>query len=137
MKRRLSSMLTPLYKLIFLSVLSGVLYRLTNGFRSSDLPGLAFLSFWCAIWYVLTHRWKSVYLAGGTLYVSSYLKKVEIPLSEVKEIKASSWWGRQPRTITMTLKSRSEFGDRIVFVPRGAGFGASEVEQELKRLLAR
>jgi hypothetical protein len=56
---------------------------------------------------------------------------------EVKEIKASSWWGWQPRTITMTLKSRSEFGDHIVFVPRGVGLGSSEVEQELKRLLAR
>ena len=95
------------------------------------------MALWCVIWYVLTYRWKSVYLAGSTLYVSNYLKKVKIPLSEVKEIKASSWWGWQPRTVTMTLKARSEFGDRIVFVPRGVGLGDSEVEQELKRLLAR
>lgn len=118
-------------------MLSYGLYRLTDGFRSSELSGLAFLALWCVIWYAVTARWKSVYLAGGTLYVSNYLKKVEIPLSDVKEVKASSWWGWQPRTITMTLKSKSEFGDRIVFVPRGLGLGGSEVEQELKRLLAR
>src|ERR1044072_4942590 len=137
MRRRLSSVLTIVYKLILLLVVSNALYWLTKDPGSVSLPPLLFISIWCALWYAFTPRWKSVYLEGDAFYVSNYLKRVKIPLSEVKEIKASSWWGWQPRTVTMILKSPSEFGDRIVFVPRGAGLGASEVEQQLKQLLAR
>jgi hypothetical protein len=137
MRRRLSSTLTLVYKLILLLMVSNGLYWLTKDPKGVSLPPLLFLSLWCAVWYALTRRWKSVHLAGDDLYVSNYLKKIRIPLAEVKEVEASSVWGWHPRTVTLTLNSPSEFGDRIVFVPRGAGFGASEVARELKRMTTR
>ena len=135
MRRRLSSALTPVYKLVFLLVVSYGLYSLTRDFRNVSLSPLLFLSLWCAIWCAVTSRWKSVYLEGDALYVSNYLKEIRIPLAEVRGVEASSFM--RPRTVIVTLKSPSEFGKRIVFVPSEAGFGASEVVQELRRLATR
>src|ERR1044071_2276971 len=136
MKRRLSSILVLLYKLIFIFVLTYGLFWLFYDLRHAASPGLSFLFFWCAIWYVLTFRWKSVYLKGDSLSISNYLKRVEIPLSNVDSVEASSWWGWQPRTITLYLKTSSEFGDRIVFVPRLGGMEAGEIAEELRNLAA-
>ncbi len=91
---------------------------------------------WCSIWNLVTFRWKSVYLKNDALSVSNYLRKIEIPLSNIESVKASSWWGWQPRTITVRLKFPSEFGEKIVFVPRGGGFGADEAADELRHLFA-
>src|SRR5215208_5240026 len=112
MRRRLSSIFTVVYKLIFLFVVSCGLYWLTRDFRNVTLSPLLFLSLWCALWYAITSRWKSVYLEGDVLYVSNYLKEVRIPLTEVKGVEASSF--TRPRTVIVTLKSPSAFGKRII-----------------------
>jgi hypothetical protein len=78
---------------------------------------------------------KRVYLEGENLYVANYLKWVRISLTEVDGIGAS-WWngerGKQPR-ITLTLKASSEFGDRIVFSPRGLRL--KKAADELRQLI--
>jgi hypothetical protein len=135
MRRRLSSIFTPVYKLIFLFVVSCGLYWLTSDFKNFTLSPLLFLSLWCALWFVVTSRWKSVYLEGDAIYVSNYLKEIRIPLAVVKSVEASSF--TRPRTVIVTLTSPSEFGKRIVFVPREGGFDASEVAQELRQLANR
>jgi hypothetical protein len=135
MRERLSSGLTHVYKLTFLFVVSYGLYWLTSDFGNVSLSPVLFLALWCTIWYGVTSRWKSVYLEGNALYVSNYLKKIRIPLTEVKGVEVSL--GTRPCTVVVTLKSPSEFGKRIVFVPKGAGFSASEVADKLKRLAAR
>ena len=77
-----------------------------------------------------------MYLKGDALSVSNYLKRIEIPLANLESVEASSWWGWQPRTITVRLKSATEFGKSIVFVPRFGGYGAGEIANELKALIA-
>lgn len=93
---------------------------------------MVFFFLWCAVWFLLTRRWKSVYLEGNVLSVSNYVRGVKISLTEVDNVEASSWWGRQPRTVTVRLKSATEFGDSIVFVPRGAGMSAGRIADELR-----
>jgi hypothetical protein len=136
MKKRLSSIITPFYKVIpFIFVPYG-LFWLIYDFRSATLGAIIFFFFWCAIWFLLTFRWKSVYLGGGSLSVSNYLKRIEIPLANVESVDASSWWGWQPRTVTVRLKSATEFGESIVFVPRLGGLEAGDIADELRALIA-
>jgi len=136
MKRRLSSILVPIYKLTFILVLAYGLFLTLYDFSKIGKLGLLFLLAFCGIWYLLVFDWKTVYLKGGRLSVSNFRKKIEIPLSDVDVVEASSWWGLRPRTITIYLKSPSEFGKRIVFVPRLGGLEASEMTEELRQLIA-
>lgn len=139
MKRRLSSIITPFYKAFpFLLVLYG-LFWLIYDFQESvaSLGGFILYFLVCAVCWFFTFRWKSVSLKGDVLSVSNYLKRREIPLANLERVDASSWWwGSNPRTITIRLKSPSEFGDRIVFVPRLAGLEAGEIADELRNLIA-
>jgi hypothetical protein len=41
----------------------------------------------------------------------------------------------QPQTITLKLKSESYFGNKIVYVPRGAGLNAKAFADELRDLI--
>lgn len=93
MKRRLSSITTHFYKGIPLLLLSIGLYWLTSDFRGVKLEGMVFLFLISAIWHLLTFRWKSVYLRGDVLSVSTFLRGAEIPLANVESISASSWLG--------------------------------------------
>jgi hypothetical protein len=139
MKIRLSSILVPIYKsaplfaaLIFLI---NIPVWVKNNFSWEFIPGFLFIFIWGGVFYFATARWKNVYLRGEIISASNFLKKIEIPVSAVSDIEASSWWGWQPRKITVKLKSRTEFGEEIVFVPRGLGFTATTQAEELKRLL--
>ena len=134
MKRQLSSIITPFYKFVPYIVGSFGLFLLI--FRNIRFSVFLFFLLWSGVWYAFTYNWKSVYLKGDVLSVSNYLKRIEIPLSAVESVKASSWWGRQPRIITLRLKSASAFGEEIVFVPRFGGLEAGEVADELRNLLA-
>ena len=133
---RLSSIITHFYKGIPLLLLSVGLYWLTSDFRSVKLEGIVSLCLMSAVWHLLTFRWKSVHLQGDVLSVSTFLRRGEIPLANVESVSASSWWGWQPRTVTVTLKSPSEFGERIVFVPRDAGMRADRTASELRGLIS-
>lgn len=138
MKKRLSSILVPIYKLIFvfvLAVLADGIYWLFKDFGNTSKSALIFLFVFCAVWYLGTFRWKSIHLRGDTLVISNYLKKIAIPLSEVENVKASSFWGWQPQTITLTLKSESAFGKKIIYVPRGAGLHAKPFADELRQIV--
>lgn len=136
MKRQLSSLLVPLYKLIFVFALACGIYWLFQDFRNLTQPGLYFIFGWCAVWYFLTGRWKSVRLNGGVLQISNYLKTIEVPVSDVVKIEGSSFWGWQPQTVMLKLKTASDFGDEIVFVPRGGWLNAKSFADELRQMLA-
>lgn len=135
MKRRLSSVLVPIYKLIFIFVLADAIYWLFQDFSNVTKSGFIFLSVFCGIWYLLTFRWKSVYLKGNSLLVSNYLKTIEITFAEVDAVEASSFWGRQPQTITLTLKTKSAFGNEITYVSRGFGLHAEPFADELRQMI--
>ena len=107
-----------------------ILIRDLSSFR---FDVLFFFLLWCGVFYALTYRWKNVHLQDQTLRVSNYIKRINIPVSSIKDVKASSRWGGQPRTIKITLWKDTAFGKTIIFVPRLLGFAASQTEQELRQ----
>jgi hypothetical protein len=136
MKRRLSSLLVPLFKLIFVLVVAIGIYSLFRDLKNLNVLGLLFYFTWCAGWHFLTNHWKSVHLGNGVLYISNYLKVIEVPVSEIAKIEASSFWGWQPQTVKLKLKSSTVFGKEIVFVPNGGWMNAKAYADDLRQDLA-
>jgi len=69
------------------------------------------------------------------LYISNFLEEISIPLSEIKDVAPNG--GINIHTVTIHLYSPSEFGDKIVFIPRIRLFGfwsSHPVVAELKEL---
>jgi hypothetical protein len=133
MKRRLSSLFVPTYKLIFVFVLTLGVYWLFRDWRNLNAPGLLFIFGWLAVWHFGTNHWKKVVLKGDFLYISNYLKSIEVPVSDIDTIEASDFWGWQPQTVTIKLKSRTIFGNKIVFVPNGGWMYAKAYADELRQ----
>ena len=78
---------------------------------------------------------KEVSVDGRFLYVSNYRDEIVIPLSDIYDVTESFWTNTHP--ITIHLKSRSQFGDKIVFIPKTrmfAFFSSHPVVKELKQL---
>ena len=73
------------------------------------IAGFAFL-YWTCI------RLKAVSVDSKCLYVSNYLKEISIPLSEISDVTESVRLGFHP--VTIHLKWPSEFGDKIIFMPK-------------------
>lgn len=81
-----------------------------------------------------TFRLKVVNVDEHFLYVSNYLKEIAIPLADIYDVTENVWLNTHP--VTIHLKSPSEFGDRIVFMPktRFSFFSSHPVVKELKQL---
>jgi len=135
MKKRLSSIIVPIYKLIPIFVFADAIYWIFQDSRNLIKPGFIFLLLFGGVWYLITFRWKRVYLEGDTLYVSNYLKTIKVHLNEIADVEASSLWGWQPQTITVSLNTESRFGNQIIYVPRGLGLHAKPFADELRSLL--
>lgn len=78
-----------------------------------------FIIFWPAMaaWILRSAmRLKWVSVDEAFVYVSCLKKEIRIPLSNIDKIESSEW--ARPKEITLWLKSPSEFGQKIVFVPR-------------------
>jgi hypothetical protein len=117
----------------------GVLMMFTNGHESADPnPKWIFLLAWVVIAFSIYWsciRLKEVSVDDNFLYVSNYLKEIPIPLSEVYDVTENVWVNTHP--VTIHLKSPSEFGDKIVFMPKTrafAFFSSHPVVKELKEL---
>jgi hypothetical protein len=61
-------------------------------------------------------RLKEVSVDENFLYVSNYVKEISIPLSQIQDVTENRWLNSHP--ITIHLRSPSEFGDKIVFMPK-------------------
>jgi hypothetical protein len=144
MKRTLSSQQTVLMKFVFPAVWiplfgSGTLSMFLGAFEGPDPPPRwIFLFAWVAgvgfIWWSCV-RLKQVSVDDNLLYVSNYIKEIAIPLSEIYDVTENRWLNIHP--VTIRLKSSSEFGDKIVFMPTVrffALFGSHPVVSELKEL---
>jgi len=144
MRRSLSSWQTWLMKIFFPAVwipLFGFV-TLMMFMVSPDVadlpPKWIFLLVWIAAsvficWSCI--RLKEVSVDDDFLYVSNYLKEVSIPLSEIYDVTENMWVNIHP--VTIHLKSPSEFGDKIVFMPPTryfAFFSSHPVVKELKEL---
>lgn len=133
MKRRLSSRITLFYKAMPFFLAIWLLYGLVfnGGTQKNDL---AFGFLFAVIWFLFTRRWKMVYVENGSLRISNYLRTITIEPSSIANVRASSWWESQPRTITIKFSSSTPFGQKIIFVPQFWGGEAAEVANELTRL---
>lgn len=81
-----------------------------------------------------TVRLKVVNVDEQFLYVSNYLREITIPLADIYDVTENIWLNTHP--VTIHLKSRTEFGHRIVFMPktRFLFFSSHPVVKELKQL---
>ena len=117
----------------------GVLMMFLNGVSGPNPPSKwIFLFAWimgAAFTYWSCAPLKEVSVDDNFLYVSNYLKEFAIPLSEICDVTENVWINIHP--VTIHLKSPSEFGNKIVFMPKRrmfALFGSHPVVSELKEL---
>lgn len=145
MRRTLSSSLTFLHKIIVPAV-----WLVLFGFITfaSFLPGsgvphaagsfsLVMLIVGAALMYRFGLRLKVVSVDDNYLYVSNYAKEIAIPLDEISDVTENKWANNRP--VTIRLRSPSEFGDKIVFMPKVKMllfFGDHPVATELRELIA-
>ena len=71
---------------------------------------------------------KSVYLKDSSLMISNYLKEIEIPLSNIAHVSKPENSSHQ--RVAIYLRSPSEFGSKIVFMP--PLFMAREIANNLR-----
>lgn len=128
--RTLSSSQTLLMKCVFpvmwISVFGfGTLGLFAGGFRGANnsLPPesmkWAFLAGWIGgtmFIYWGCVRLKRVRIDGTWLYVSNYVREIRIPLEAIANVTENRWLNIHP--VTIHLRSVSEFGDRIIFMPK-------------------
>ena len=144
MKRRLSSLQTVLMKIVYpvmwIPSFGFVTFMMPfDGPNGRDFPpkwlfmvgfvASAVFVYWSCV------RLKEVSVDDQFLYVSNYLKEVSIPLSEIYDVTENKWINIHP--VTIHLKSPSEFGEKIVFMPKTrsfAFFSSHPVVNELKKL---
>ena len=148
MKRNLSSGLTGFFKFfpaIWISLFglatACLFLDLFQGKDGAPAPlslKWLFLGIWVigsAFAYRICGSLKEVSIDEHTLYVSNYSKEISIPIADVNDVTENVWWNFHP--VTVHLKRRSVFGEKIIFMPEGAmlWFGSSHpVVQQLKRL---
>jgi hypothetical protein len=91
----------------------------------------SFFIYWTCI------RLKAVRVDENFLYVSNYLKEISIPLAQIYDVTENLWINIHP--VTIHLKTPSEFGEKIVFMPTlryFAWFQSHPIVDELKTLAA-
>ena len=66
-------------------------------------------------------RLKRVRMDETSLYISNYLREVQVPLRQVDAVTENCWLNIHP--VTITFRSATEFGDRVVFMPKVRWFG--------------
>lgn len=79
-------------------------------------------------------RLKYVSVDDDFLYVSNYAREIAIPLADIYDVTENFWLKHHP--VTVHLQHPSEFGDKIVFMPKTRfwGFTSHPVVNELKQL---
>jgi hypothetical protein len=144
MRRRLSSLQTVLMKIVFPALWIPTwgfvtLMMFFSGVNDADPFAKVFFLFAWAVGFAVIYwssiRLKDVSVDDNFLYVSNYLKEVVIPLSDIRDVTENRWINIHP--VTIHLKSPSEFGDKIIFMPKTrlfAFFSSHPVVKELKVL---
>ena len=132
MKRRLSSLATPYYRFTPPVLLIFGFVWMSLHFKEVNFAGAVVYILVLGVACIFSLRLKKVHLSLGRLYVSDYFRRTAIDPNEINRVEPSSVWGWQPRTIKLTFNDSSRLGSEIVFIPRGLGFFASEVVDEIR-----
>jgi hypothetical protein len=77
------------------------------------LVGGIFIYWWCV-------RLKRVVMTDGELRISNYRREIVVPLSDVDEVTENRWVNLHP--VTVQFVRRTDFGYRIVFMPKTRPF---------------
>ena len=79
------------------------------GFLAAWIAGTIFIYWACA-------RLKRVRIEDSAIYVSNYVKEIRIPFDAVANVTENRWINIHP--VTIHLRSATDFGDRITFMPK-------------------
>lgn len=134
MKRQLSTKLTILAKIIlpglWLFIVGLITLMAFLGLEpkstSQPLPKFLLLGMLiggATIYYFTVMKFMAVAVDNRFLYVSNFLKEVSIPLSNVRNVTEIVWLRGNP--VTIHLRTPSEFGSKITFIPKSKGFTKS------------
>ena len=96
---------------------------------------IVFLFFYFKISFPLKHVW----LGHGHIIVKNFSRKITIPLYSIVSVKENRWLN--PHYVVIRLRSDTEFGQKITFIPdRKAGdafrfLKDSKVTEQLKQAI--
>jgi len=83
-------------------------------------------------------RLKRVRMDDRMMYVSNYSREIAVPLVSVAEVKENRWLNIHP--VTIEFHHETEFGSRIVFMPKVRWFGlwsSHPVVEEIRTAVSR
>ena len=143
MKRQLSSKATYFNKIIapiIILLFFGIV--VFGNLLSAKKPPLPIIILLLALWagfaavlYFTLMRYMKVDIDDSFLYVSNFVKEIQIPLSEIRDVTEIVWIKGHP--VTIHLKNDTEFGRKITFMPQVRAlsfFSSHPVVSELKEL---
>jgi len=123
--RRLSSLATIYCKFLLIVVLEGTAFaglvyfaRVALGYTNFEPAFFAFMAlivFVATAGFITFFQLKRVRIDENYLYVSNYKKEITIPISEIANVIQNG--GLKLRSVTIRLRTPSEFGRNIVFLP--------------------
>jgi len=59
---------------------------------------------------------KAVEMDNEALYISNFLREIRVPFRDIEDVRQGFWMTRQ--RVRIRLRTRTEFGQRILFMPR-------------------
>jgi len=145
--RELSSLQTFLMKFVFPPLwISGfgagtiAMWLVADGHvragPSAPEPKVMFLFVWIvgsALLLWMCAGLKRVRLDRGKLFVSNYLREIAVPLSEIDDVTEFRWVNIHP--VTIHLRHATEFGERIMFMPKSRMFALWSSHPVVEELL--
>lgn len=125
MKRDLSSNQTFLLKIILPIIFAAffvatIFLIIFSEQRAQFVPVLFVSTFGILAMYFTVMHYKDVSVDDKFLYVSNYRKEIKIPVANIENVTEVKWIRTRP--ITIHLKNDSDFGRKIVFMPKFNGF---------------
>jgi hypothetical protein len=95
--------------------------------------------FGAAMTYMFARPLKTVRVDDRAVYVSTWRKEIRIPLSQIDDVVEIALFGRM-NPVAISLRSDTELGRRIVFIPAVRWFslfGGHPIVDELRDLVRR
>jgi len=122
MKQPISSRLTFIYKFVLPAFLIGgftlgmILFTMNAGSLKPVIPMLVFLAVISFILYRLCMRLKKVEMDNECLYMSNYLREIQVRRDAIEKVTENRLLNTHP--VTVYFKAPTDFGNSIVFMPR-------------------
>ena len=117
--QQLSSHMSFAYKFLLLPAVTGLFaYDLAASAINSGRADWVGVAVWLVlvVWFwTMLGRLKRVRFDGTQLWVSNWRREIVIPVGDILEVDQQKWLSTSP--VTITLASRSDFGESIHYMP--------------------